>query len=267
MTLVLDRLSRRADARARAAWARAAAVLARLADLGVEARVVGSLARGDFAAHSDVDFLVVSCPRSLKYRIEAEVENLMGACPSSACTSTRSVPLTGTSCWLTRVTHPLASDVSRDLDVLRAEAGMLAAALARFGDAALGDDEALRWLAVGGIASGIEKVYSGMERLLRRLAAEVDGHVPRDEAWHVTLLRRMASPLPGARDAVLSPHTLAMLDALRAFRHRERHSYAGDLDPARVLEIAAEVADAVAAFAADVDRFTAGLSGPDEAGR
>jgi predicted nucleotidyltransferase len=81
VTLALDRLSRRAGARARAAWARAATVLARLAELGVEAKVVGSLARGDFAAHSDVDFLVVSCPRSLKYRIEAEVEDLMGGLP------------------------------------------------------------------------------------------------------------------------------------------------------------------------------------------
>jgi hypothetical protein len=53
------------------------------------------------------------------------------------------------------------------------------------------------------------------------------------------------------------------LDAPRAFRHRERHSYAGDLDPVRVLEIAAEVADAVVAFAGDVGLFTAGLSGPD----
>jgi hypothetical protein len=76
----------------------------------------------------------------------------------------------------------------------------------------------------------------------------------------------LASPLPGTRGAVLSPGTLTMLDALRAFRHRERHSYAGDLDPARVLEIAAGVADAVAAFAGDVGRFAAALSSPEEEG-
>jgi predicted nucleotidyltransferase len=81
VTLVLSRLSRRADARARSAWARAAAVPARLAELGVEAKVVGSLACGDFAAHSDVDFLVVRCPHPLKYRIEAEVEDRMGGLP------------------------------------------------------------------------------------------------------------------------------------------------------------------------------------------
>ena len=81
-----------------------------------------------------------------------------------------------------------------------------------------------------------------------------DGHVPRDEAWHATLLPRMGSPLPGVRGAVPAPETLSRLDALRAFRHRERKSYAAHLDPVRVLAVAGEVAGAVAAFAAALGR-------------
>jgi hypothetical protein len=158
--------------------------------------------------------------------------------------------------------HPLATDLRPDLEALAREAAMLATAVARFGGAATGADEALRWLAVRGIASGVEKVYSGIERVLRRIAAEVDGHVPRDEAWHATLLRRMGSPLPGVRDAVLGPGTLSKLDGLRAFRHRERHSYASDLDPARVLTMAGEAIAAVTAFTADIERFVASLDPP-----
>ena len=155
--------------------------------------------------------------------------------------------------------HPLAADLRADLEAAVREATMLATALGRFGQAATGHDEALRWLAVGGIASGVEKAYGGMERVLRRIAAEVDGHVPRDEAWHATLLRRMGSPLPGVREAVVAPETPSRLDVLRAFRHRERNSYAADLDPVRLLAVAGEVATTVAAFTVDIERFTAGL--------
>jgi hypothetical protein len=155
--------------------------------------------------------------------------------------------------------HPLAADLRTDLEAVAREAAMVATALSRFGEAGTGQDEALRWLAVGGIASWIEKTCGGIERVLRRVAAEIDGHVPRDEAWHATLLLRMGSPLPGVRGAVLAPETLSRLDALRAFRHRERNSYAADLDPVRVLAVAGEVAGAVAAFAAALGRFTTRL--------
>ena len=149
--------------------------------------------------------------------------------------------------------HPLAADLRTDLEAVAREAAMVATALSRLGEAGTGHDEALRWLAVGGIASGIEKTCGGIERALRRVAAEVDGHVPRDEAWHATLLLRMGSPLPGVRGGVPAPETLSRLDMLRAFRHRERKSYAADLDPVRVLAVAGEVAGA---FAADLGRFT-----------
>jgi predicted nucleotidyltransferase len=73
--------ARRTAERERLAWARAALVIERLGALGIEARVVGSLARGDFRLHSDVDFLILACPPELKYRIEALVEDLMEGLP------------------------------------------------------------------------------------------------------------------------------------------------------------------------------------------
>jgi predicted nucleotidyltransferase len=45
--------------------------------MGVTARVVGSLAEGQFALHSDVDFLVEECPRHLKYSSEATIESVV----------------------------------------------------------------------------------------------------------------------------------------------------------------------------------------------
>jgi predicted nucleotidyltransferase len=48
-----------------------------LAGMGVTARVIGSLAAGRFRLDSDVDFLVVDCPRHLKYGIEGVVEDCL----------------------------------------------------------------------------------------------------------------------------------------------------------------------------------------------
>ncbi len=63
--------------RRRVAVARAVRTLRLLRRLGVTAGVVGSLADGRFSEHSDVDFMVLQCPRPLKYAIEGRVEDVM----------------------------------------------------------------------------------------------------------------------------------------------------------------------------------------------
>ncbi len=52
-----------------------------LAALGVRTLVTGSLARGQFGPHSDVDFLITTCPRHLKYAIEGIIEDIMDEIP------------------------------------------------------------------------------------------------------------------------------------------------------------------------------------------
>jgi hypothetical protein len=56
----------------------ARAATAALDALGVTVLVTGSLARGQFGVHSDIDFLVTRCPRNLKYAIEGVVEDALG---------------------------------------------------------------------------------------------------------------------------------------------------------------------------------------------
>jgi predicted nucleotidyltransferase len=43
--------------------------------------VFGSLAAGRFMLHSDVDFIVLTCPRALRYGIEASIEDRMRGIP------------------------------------------------------------------------------------------------------------------------------------------------------------------------------------------
>ena len=52
-----------------------------LALLDVRAVVTGSLARGKFGPYSDIDLLVIECPRHLKYAIEGIVEDELSGMP------------------------------------------------------------------------------------------------------------------------------------------------------------------------------------------
>lgn len=74
-------LRRRAEDRRRTAAARARKALDWLAGQGVEAAVIGSLARGGFKDHSDVDVLVLSCPPDRRYTLETGVEAVMEDLP------------------------------------------------------------------------------------------------------------------------------------------------------------------------------------------
>ena len=74
-------LARDAEERCRDALHRASLALDALAGLGIEARLVGSLARGGFARHSDIDILILACPPDWRYRLECVVEDDVGGFP------------------------------------------------------------------------------------------------------------------------------------------------------------------------------------------
>jgi len=78
----IDRLLRqRADARRREAQRLALAALEALERIGVGAVVVGSLARGRFLGHSDVDLYVVDRHTVAPETVIATVERVMGDFP------------------------------------------------------------------------------------------------------------------------------------------------------------------------------------------
>ena len=105
-----------------------------------------------------------------------------------------------------------------------------------------------------GTASAIEKSYSGMERILKIVAENIDDYVPRGEAWHKSLIDQMAADLD-SRPHVIEPVTAQGLHVLRAFRHRERNSYSLDLDRTRVLTLGKQVFSVVSRKTQDHSRF------------
>jgi len=97
------------------AVAGAQAAAAALAELGVRVIVTGSLARGKFNIHSDVDLLITYCPRRLKYRIESIVEDIPGGCRLTSSTWTSWLLGKPPDSWRAPSMHPTLVDIENSL--------------------------------------------------------------------------------------------------------------------------------------------------------
>jgi hypothetical protein len=122
------------------------------------------------------------------------------------------------------------------------------------------------WYRRVGRAFTIESVYTGLEAVLRDIAADIDGSVPGGADWHATLLEQMAAGAPGIRPALLSPGTRELLDYLRRFRHVVRINYGLDLDSAKVADSLAVMERLLPAFETDLAAFEATLCRDGPAG-
>ena len=111
------------------------------------------------------------------------------------------------------------------------------------------------------IALNLHDFYTGLERLLRHIAAEIDGHVPAGTEWHQELLRQMATQLPRIRPAVFSKETIKRLDEYLRFRHVVRHVYAFEFDPQRIRPLAEALAGDFARVKGELAVFIDFLAG------
>ena len=104
------------------------------------------------------------------------------------------------------------------------------------------------------LASYVDDLYSGIERICERVAVTLDGGLPMGEQWHRTLLYQMGQSRAD-RPPLFSQNLLSATDEYRRFRHRLRHIYGYELEPERVIALAQkaiplfeEIRIAVAAF-------------------
>ncbi|MEW6218478.1 MAG: hypothetical protein AB1634_02965 [Thermodesulfobacteriota bacterium] len=104
------------------------------------------------------------------------------------------------------------------------------------------------------LAACLHSFYSGLEGLLETVASELD-ELPRGAHWHRQLLVLMTVAVEGARPAVFTQDSYAILDELRAFRHLFRNLYLHTLRPERVFELTAALAFAWPGVRADLEEF------------
>ena len=78
------------------------------------------------------------------------------------------------------------------------------------------------------IAKKLADVYNGIENIFKRIAREVDRHLPTGDSWHKDLLTQMTEQRP-ERPPVISEDILPRLDDLLKFRHAFNNIYAEEL--------------------------------------
>jgi hypothetical protein len=87
------------------------------------------------------------------------------------------------------------------------------------------------------VALNLHDFYSGLERVFRHIAADVDQSLPTGQEWHRDLLRQMSIALGRVRPQVLSPDSVQRLDEFLRFRHVVRNVYAFQLDFERIARL------------------------------
>jgi predicted nucleotidyltransferase len=97
--------------------------------------------------------------------------------------------------------------------------------------------------ALNAIASYLHQFYTGCERILERLAVQVDGRLPGGAFLHANLLAQMAREQPGVRPAVLDEALWLRLQEYLAFRHFFRHAYGYTLEWAKLRPLVAGMAE------------------------
>jgi hypothetical protein len=87
------------------------------------------------------------------------------------------------------------------------------------------------------IGSLLHDFYSGVERIFKRIAVELNGGVPKTETWHRDLLVEMSWDMPEMRRAVITERTMKRLLPYLRFRHVFRNLYGFELESSRVQEL------------------------------
>ena len=152
--------------------------------------------------------------------------------------------------------HPNFVDIENEFVEIAAEAERLSNRLARIDPAGMPANTQDEWEATLVCASAVAKIFSGCERVMARLAAEIDRTpVVHADGWHAALLRRMANPFLDARGPIISKSCHEVLDRLRAFRHRERNTYGINLDFQIVVQRGHEAVAGFSMFRTEVDAF------------
>ncbi len=120
---------------------------------------------------------------------------------------------------------------------------------------------------VDSAALNLHGFYAGVERLFEAVAVQLDGSLPKGDAWHRDLLDQMTLDLPGLRPPVISAVVMQTLDEYRRFRHVVRNVYAESLDPLRVGELVEKLLTLWGQLKSELTAFAGfleGVSGADD---
>jgi len=105
------------------------------------------------------------------------------------------------------------------------------------------------------IGSVLHDFYSGIENMLKRVAMEMEGELPRGGEWHRQLLARMSVKIDEVRPPVISKETRDKLEEYMRFRHLFRHSYGFELKWKRCRDLCFYMPDLFKKIADEIGSF------------
>ncbi len=104
------------------------------------------------------------------------------------------------------------------------------------------------------LAQNVVNFYTGLENIFKRIAQDIDMHIPTDDGWHKDLLQQMVSS-HGLRPPVISQKTFVCLKRILKFRHRFRNIYVFELNTQKVLKNAKRVHKVFDNLSTELDVF------------
>ena len=106
-----------------------------------------------------------------------------------------------------------------------------------------------------GVAFNLQAFYTGVERSLELIIAQVDQDRPAGPNWHQVLLQTAATEIHQLRPAVISLATQDVLDRYRGFRHVARNIYGFEIDVEQLTPLIHDLRDTFERFKGDLERF------------
>lgn len=145
---------------------------------------------------------------------------------------------------------------------LRAEIENELARLARLRRDAAGAPRTGDPYSVRARGSILHDLYTGIERIFRRISEELDGGPQRGDAWYSQLLRSMTIEVSGVRPPVVTPDLAGRLRDFLGFRHLFRNIYGDELDVERVALLEARLPEVLDDFETQIRTFLGWMTGP-----
>ncbi len=108
---------------------------------------------------------------------------------------------------------------------------------------------------VRAIGSILHDFYSGIERIFRKIATEVDEGLPKGVSWHRDLLKRMSIKINKIRPAVISNDLADDLDEYLRFRHIFRNVYGFALKWKKVSVLSQDLPDLHSRITKEIHQF------------
>jgi hypothetical protein len=113
-------------------------------------------------------------------------------------------------------------------------------------------------------ASIFHDFYTALERIMVRIAEELNGGLPKSDQWHKELLFDMTLDLEGVRPPVFSKELRGELADFLRFRHLFRNNYGYELKTERLGELGKVFPVVAGRSLAEVRKFHAWLAGQAE---